>query len=176
MTSLVHVAFFSDEPALRRAIDACRAQGLHVDDVWSPHPIHGLDELLGLRRSRLPVLCFAGAVAGLAAGLGLEYWASAVSWPLDVGGKPFDSFPAFVPVAFELLILLAGLCTVAGLLVRNHLWPGRRARARMAPTTDDRYALVVRAPDGSVREGAVRRVWLEHGAHDAFDVPAEEWR
>lgn len=174
MSASSHVGFFASEHDLLAALEDARAEGLVVDDVWSPHPIHGLDDRLGLRRSRLPVVCFAGGALGLAAGLGFQYWASALSWPLDVGGMPFNSFPAFVPMAFEMTILGAGLVTIAGLIVRNRLRPGRRRVALLARTSDDRYALVLRIPDGSVCEGAVQRIWSTCGALETLDVPRED--
>lgn len=176
MTSSLHVGFFADERSLLVAVRAAKACGLRVDDVWTPHPIHGLDELLGLRRSRLGVVCFLGGVVGLSGGFAFQYWASARNWPLDVGGMPFNSFPAFVPMAFELTILVAGICTVLGLLLRNRLRPGKAPVELMESTTDDRYALVVGVPDGSVTEGAVRRLWLECGALRTADVPQEDLR
>lgn len=174
MSALVHVGFFADEPSLLAALERAQEEGLCVEDVWTPHPIHGLDGRLGLRRSRLPVVCFVGGVIGLAGGFGLQYWASAIDWPLDVGGMPFNSFPAFVPMGFELTILVAGLCTVAGLLIGNRLRPGRRVVEGLRATSDDRYALVVRVPDGAVREGAVGRVWAECGALDRMELPRED--
>lgn len=176
MSAVAYVGYFRDEGSLLAAIAAARAEGLRVDDVWSPHPIHGLDELLGLRRSHLGVVCFVGGLVGLVGGFGFQYWASAVDWPLDVGGMPFRSWPAFTPMAFELTILLAGLCTVAGLLLGNRLRPGRRALEVMEPTTDDRYALVLAVPDGSVAEGAVERVWRECGAVESLGLPGGDLR
>lgn len=175
MTNLLHVGFFHDEATILAAIRSARAEGLHVDDVWSPHPIHGLDEVLGLRRSRLGIVCFVGGVLGATAGFALQYWASAIDWPLNVGGMPFNSFPAFVPMAFELTILFAAIGTVVGLLMRNRLRPGRPAAELMDATTDDRYALVLSVPDGSVAEGAVQRVW-KHGASETLDIPREDLR
>lgn len=174
MSASSHVGFFATEDSLLAAVECARAEGLVVDDVWSPHPIHGLDGRLGLARSRLPVVCFAGGALGLGLGLGFQYWASAVDWPLDVGGMPFDSFPAFVPMAFEMTILFAGLFTIVGLLVGNRLRPGRRRVELLARTSDDRYALVLRVPDGSVRDGAVQRVWRVCGACETLNVPREE--
>jgi hypothetical protein len=139
-------------------------------DVFSPYPLHGIDEVAGIRRTRIAAVCLAGGVAGLALGLWLQYWTSAVDWPLDVGGKPWNSLPAFLPVAFELTVLFAGLATAAALLVRSRLRPGRRPRLAGLGITDDRFALVVaRTPDGPTdREMAA--IWRGLGAERTLGV------
>jgi len=149
VTRRLHVALFDDAQAVVAAARALRAQGIDVLDVVSPHPIHGLDEVLGIPRSRLTWVCLIGGVTGLALGLWFQYWASATSWPLNVGGKPFDSLPAFVPVAFEMTVLFAGLATAAAMLARGRLWPGRRARPELEATTDAGFVLIVARSDAA---------------------------
>jgi hypothetical protein len=164
MSQRLHTAFFDDERALLDATRACRARGMPVVDAYSPFPVHGLDEALGIRRSRLPWVCLVAGAAGMTLGLGFQYWASAVDWPLDVGGRPFDSLPAFMVIGFEMTILLAGLATAAALCVRSRLWPGRRWPAGLEATTDAELALVVAESDARFEPGAHRRLLLEHGA------------
>src|SRR3989338_8327773 len=77
-------------------------------DIFTPYPIHHLESLMGLRRSRLPIVCF---VAGLSACLGtlaFEIWTSTINWPMNIGGKPFNALPAYIPIAFEVTVLTAG--------------------------------------------------------------------
>jgi hypothetical protein len=109
------VAMFDDQRRLLGAVNAVRARGLRVYDVYSPHPVHRLDDALGIKRSRLPLATLAGGVLGLVTALALELYVSVYDWPLNVGGKPDNSMLAFIPVAFELTILCAGLATVAAL-------------------------------------------------------------
>ncbi len=144
-----------------------------ISDVVSPAPIHGLDEVLGLRPSRLPWVTLWAGLLGAGLGFLLEYWTAAVNWPLNVGGKPLDSLPAFIPVAFELTILLAGLATAAGLFWRSKLWPGRRRPKLHGRTSDDWNALILAQRDGSFafeefvgvleRHGAVERSFQAEG-------------
>ena len=162
----LHIGTFDDDHQLLSAARACRAQGIEVVDVISPYPVHGLDEVLGVPRSRLPYVCFAGGVAGLALGMWFQYWSSATSWPLDVGGRPFDSFPAFVVVGFEMTILIAGLSTAGALLWRNRLWPGRPATAGLDGTTDDKLVLVLCERDARLRTESYAALLREHGALD----------
>jgi hypothetical protein len=174
MTRRVHVASFADGHALVAAARACDASGLKIADAYTPHPVHGLDEVLRIRRSRLPIVCFAGGLIGLLIALGFQYWSSATDWPLNVGGKPFDSFPAFVPVAFETMVLFAGLATAAGLLLRSRLWPGPRAAPPHTRVTDDRYVLVVAERDGSVPAERIRELLRSNGAVSCTEDLREE--
>ncbi len=170
MTQRVEAAIFTSEDALLAAARECRARGIEIVDVHSPHPIHGIDDVVGIRRSRISTVTLVAGAAGLSFGLWLQYWTSATDWPLDVGGKPFDSLPAFVPVAFELTVLFAGLSTVAALLVRSRLRPGRAPRLAGAGVTDDRFALLVAPKAGDVTSRDLATLWERFGAECAFAV------
>ena len=166
MSRRVLVAAFDEEHALLGAVRALRAAGRPVLDVFGPHPVHGLDEALGLRPSRLPFACLGFGLVGLAGGLLLQAWTSAVDWPLDVGGKPLLSWPAFVPVAFELTVLFAGLGSVATFFFlqrrtgRPPGLPGSRPR-----WLDDRFAVVVGAADATFDgEALAHDLKVRHGA------------
>jgi hypothetical protein len=158
----VLIGSFEDERAALDATRAAREAGYSVQDVYTPYAVHGMDEALGLPPSRLPRACFAFGAAGLVGGLALQAWTSAVSWPLNVGGKPALSWPAFIPVAFELTVLCAALGTVALLLVLLRLWPGSRARA-VERATDDRFAVALDLR-GPFHEEAAARLLRRHGA------------
>jgi hypothetical protein len=90
-------------------------------DAYSPYPIEALSEALGLHRSPLPKLVLAGGVVGLLVGYGLEYWAAVIEYPMNIGGRPFHSWPAFIPPAFETTILFAAGAAVLGMLGLNRL-------------------------------------------------------
>ena len=123
-------------------------------------------EVLGIRRSRMAWVTLTGGAIGLALGLWLQYWTAGVDWPLNVGGKPLDSLPAFVPVAFELTILVAGLATAAALFMRSRVWPGRRAPRGLEATTDDAHALILAQRDASFREEEFAELLERHGARE----------
>jgi hypothetical protein len=97
------------------------AAGYRKVDAYSPYPIEALSEALGLHHSPLPKLVLAGGVFGLLAGLGLEYWASVIEYPMNIGGRPFASWPSFVVPAFETTILFAAGTAVLGMLALNGL-------------------------------------------------------
>ncbi len=159
------VAFFEDEHAVVAACADARKRGLTVDDVYSPYALHGVDEAMGLKPSRLSFVCFFAGLSGLVLMLTFEWWTSAVSWPLDVGGKPFNSLPAFIPVTFEFTVLCASLITVAALLARARLWPGS-ARKALPGVTTDRFALSLTAGAG-FNEPIARQLCSAHGAVEA---------
>lgn len=92
-----------------------REAGFKKFDAITPFPVHGMEEAVGIKRSWIPYVTFVMALVGLAAGLGLQQWTSAISWPINVGGKPFFSGPAFVPVMFELTVLFSALASVVAL-------------------------------------------------------------
>ncbi len=164
MSRRVHVALFEDGAELVAAANACSRLRIPIVDAYLPFPVHGLDEAMGLRRSRLPLVCFGGGLVGLSLGLALQYWTSAVDWPLNVGGKPFQSFPAFVPVAFELMVLCAGLATAGALFVRSRLLPGHVGVVVDPRVSDDRFVLVVAPAGASIRAADLRALLMEHGA------------
>jgi hypothetical protein len=167
MSRILHYGVFGHEAQLLEAVSDSHAQGLEVIDAYSPYPIHGIDELLGIRRSRLTLVCFFGGLVGLLLGLGFQYWTSASDWPLNVGGKPFDSLPAFIPVAFEMTVLFGGLSTALALLLRSRLWPGRKS-TRIAGVTDDRFALVIARRDAGMATAELPALLERHGALEVW--------
>lgn len=147
MSRRVVVADFADERDLLSAVRAVRARGAEVIDVYAPYAVHALDHALGWRPSRLTWACaLCGAGAALFALL-FQFWTSAIDWPINVGGKPFNSLPAFVPVIFEAMVLGGSVGTVLAFFIVARLWPGRRAAPPSARVTDDRFRLIVAQTD-----------------------------
>lgn len=106
---------FLDESKVLNAASKVREAGFLKFDAISPYPIHGMEEACGIKRSGIPYITFGAGVVGLLAGLSLVYYTSAIDWPINVGGKPMFSLPAFIPVMFELTILFAALSSVGAL-------------------------------------------------------------
>ena len=139
------LGFFDDPTALVDATAKVREANYESFDVFTPYPVHGLDHAQGLKRSPLPYVTFIAGATGFMLAMGLQYWTSAVDWPLNVGGKPFFSWPAFVPILFELTVLLAGLSTVGAMFALNGL-PNIFKKSFDPALTRDRFAIVVEAP------------------------------
>jgi hypothetical protein len=115
------IAEFDDPTSLVAATERAHAEGYRRMDAYSPFPIEELHEALGARHTRLPLLVLLGGLCGCIGGYTLEYWSSVVAYPLNIGGKPLHSWPAFIPVTFECTILVAALSAVLGMLALNGL-------------------------------------------------------
>ncbi len=173
MSRRVLIAVFGTEHDILDATRAVRVAGLRVLDTYTPYPVHGLAEAMGLARSRLPVLCFVAAVAGAAVKLWFEYWTATVDWPLNVGGKPLNSLPAFIPVTFEVMVLSAGIITVLAFLVIGRLGPTRKAVLVAPGITDDRFVIAIEESDATFDLERVRALLAPHRAL-AIDERLEE--
>ena len=115
------MAEFDNPTALVAATERARLDGYRKMDAYSPIPIEELSEALGLARTRLPMLVLLGGILGGAGGYGLEYWTQAIAYPLNVGGRPFHSWPHFIPVTFETTVLGAALTAFVGMWALNGL-------------------------------------------------------
>src|SRR3954467_335839 len=141
------IATFEDGHALLKAVQVVRAASYRIFDAYGPHPVHGLDEAMGIRPSRLPWVTFAAGVCAVAFALVLQFYTAVWDWPLDVGGKPDNSALAFVPVTFEITVLVAALSTVGALFLRARLHPGKAEPLLADGITGDVFALALRKRD-----------------------------
>lgn len=133
--------------------------GYRKVDGYSPYPIEELAEALGVHRSPMPAMVLAGGVTGLIAGLALEYWASVIAYPLNIGGRPLASWVAFIPPAFETTILFAALTAVFGMLAVNGLPQPYHPLFNVpdfALASRDRFFLCVEAADPRFDAGGTR--------------------
>jgi hypothetical protein len=115
-----YIVEFDDAERLLDTARASRAAGYTVVEAYSPMPLHGLSEILGWK-NHLPLIVLCGGIFGAIAGFGLQYWVSVIEYPLNIGGKPFNSWPAFVVPMFEGTILCAALSAIFGMLWLNGL-------------------------------------------------------
>ncbi len=158
------VGVFEDENDILEATRAVRSKGLKIADVFTPYEVHGLAPAMGLKTSALPWVSFALGLTGAALKVWFEYWTSAYDWPINVGGKPWDSLPAFIPVTFEVMVLCAGVGTVIAFLFNRRLFPGRKAAIPFEGVTDDRFALVLEQTDTTFDAQKIQTLLEEYRA------------
>ena len=158
------VATFAEPGALVEAVRNVRAHGFKIYDVYTPCPVHGLEEAMGLERSRLPWVTVVAGVFGMLTAIALQFYCAVFDWDLNVGGKPDNSSLAFVPITFELTVLFAGVITAKAFLARSGLLPGVRAKLAGPRVTDDRFAIAMRWRATVFDTGEARRVLNESGA------------
>lgn len=115
------MAEFGGPRRLIRAIEAAHEAGYTQMDAFTPYPIEEVWEALGHHKSRLPAIVLVGGILGAVLGFGLQYWTSVIAYPLNIGGRPLNSWPAFIPVTFEMTILVATIFTVLGMFALNGL-------------------------------------------------------
>ena len=164
MPSKFLVATFTNPETLLAAVRAVREDSFRIYDVYAPYPIHDLDRAMGIRRSRLPWVTFVVGVLALSFALTFQFYTSVLDWPLNVGGKPDNSTLAFVPICFELTVLLSGLATVAALFLRARLYPGKEASRFADDVTNDTFALVLRWRENDFDALRARQVLEQSGA------------
>ena len=156
--------------AARRARDA----GYVKTDAFSPFPLHEIDEALGIKRSILPYLIFAGGVTGLCAGIGLQVFVHVIDWPIIVGGRPHFSLPSFIPPAYELTILFASITAVFGMLFLNGL-PAPYHPVfnvpRFALATREKFFLIIESKDPKYDYEETKSFMESLDPQEVFDVP-----
>jgi len=154
---------FADPDDLMNGIDKLQQHNVSIYDCFTPMPIHGIEAKLGVRPSRLPIAAFAFGATGTILGIALLYYTMTYDWPMNVGGKPALAMPDFVPVVFEVTILLCALGMVATFFYRNSLFPGRAPRVMDIRATDDRFIIAVDARENQDHE-KVEALLREAGA------------
>jgi hypothetical protein len=115
------IAEFDNPEDLLAAARRAHAEGYRRMDAFTPLPVEGLAEAVGFEKTRLPLVVFIGGLCGCIGGFLLQYYPNVIGYPLDIGGKPYNSWPAFIPITFELTILAAALSAVFGMLAMNGL-------------------------------------------------------
>ena len=154
------LAEFETPDGLVAAAEKARLAGYRQMDAYSPIPIEELNEALGLRRTRLPKLVFIGGLLGGLGGYGLEYFSAALAYPMNIGGRPFHSWPQFIPVTFETTVLGAALTCFIGMWALNKLpqpyHPVFNVPA-FARASTDRFFMCIEATDPAFTLDATRQ-------------------
>jgi hypothetical protein len=170
------VAVFDTPQALRGAAAHLRRAGVRTFEAYTPYPVEGLDEIVHPgRRSYLPILIFIGAVVGAAYGYWIQYWGEALDYPLNVGGRPYNSWPAFVVSTFEFMLLIAVTTGFFGMLAASRLprlYHPIFEAASFVRASRDRFVICVEAVDPGFDSDSVRRMFEQLGAEQIEEVRA----
>jgi hypothetical protein len=168
------LAEFESEEALLAAARRARKAGYRRLDAFSPYPVEGLDEAVGARWNLVPVFVLAGGIGGALAGYGLQYYATVMAYPINVGGRPLHSWPAFIPITFELAILGAAVAGLLAMLALNGLpMPYHPVFnvAEFARASQDRFFLLIEASDRKFKAAATRQFLAGLNPTQVNDVP-----
>jgi len=167
------LAEFADHEALLSASHRTFEAGYRQIDAFSPYPVHGLDEAVGVKRTRLPYLVLGCGLLGATLGMSLQYWVSAVEYPLNVGGRPFFSWLSFVPITFECGILFASFSAAIGMLWANKLPMPYHPLFNVesfARASQDRFFLCIESTDPTFDPEKTRAFLQSLNPHEVFRV------
>jgi hypothetical protein len=167
------MAEFSDHSALLKAAERAYAEGYRRMDAYSPFPIDGLAEAMGKRGTPIPLVVLLAGMAGGMGGYLMQWYALAVDYPLDIGGRPLHSWPAFVPITFELTVLSAALAAFLSVFILNRLpQPYHPAFnvAAFGQASQDRFFLCLEATDPKFNEAGTRAFLEELRPENVHEV------
>lgn len=137
------VGIFDNEKLVVDAVRTVRAGGVKIHEVFTPFPVHGLEEVLGYKRSRLPIAAFLFGLTGTSLALLMQTWMLGYDWPMIIGGKNYVSLASFIPVTFELTVLLSALGMVATFIMVSDLKPYKWPRQFDIRSTDDKHVMAI---------------------------------
>lgn len=145
MASKVIHAYYDDDDVLMLAVKKLRAAKHHIEEVYCPFPVHGLDKAMGVAPTRIAIASFIYGCIGLVVSVVMMNYMMIEDWPQNIGGKPsftyLENMPAFVPIMFELTVFFAAHLMVITFYLRSRLWPFKKAENPDPRTTDDHFVM-----------------------------------
>jgi len=159
------VGVFDNEFDLVKAFEKVKAKGVKIDEVYTPYPIHEILEGMG-KRTRITHAAFFYGLFGALTVLGGMYYAAVISWPLNFGGKPFNTFPSFIVVTIVATILIVTLATLFTFSARAKVFPGKVAKIVHPGATDDKFVMVLATTESNADEAAIEQILQESGASE----------
>ena len=167
------VAEFENAESLLQAARRTYEEGYRRMDAFSPLPVEGLADAIGFHRTRVPLIVLLGGIVGGLGGFYLQYWISVVNYPVNVGGRPYNSWPSFIPVTFEMTILVAAFSALIGMLALNGLpmpYHPLFNVPRFALATRNRFFLCIEAKDPRFDLQATRQFLESLNAREVSEV------
>lgn len=167
------VGSFEEENVLFPAVKNVRHAGYKLHDVYTPYPVHGLDKAMGLRETSLHTMGFIYGTLGTLIALGGMGWIFAIDWPLNIGGKPHFPLPAYIPITFELTVLLSAVGMTLTYCWLNQMMPGVKKHHFSPRATDDAFVMVIELTPQS-NEEEIKSFLQDNGAMEINTQVAEE--
>ncbi|MFL5815162.1 MAG: DUF3341 domain-containing protein [Bdellovibrionia bacterium] len=141
---------FAEPETLIQAAELARKAGYKHMDAYTPFPVEGLTEALGLKKDKVALITLIGGVIGCVGGFFMQWYAHVIDYPFNVGGRPLNSWPAFIPITFELTVLLASLSAAIGMMALNRLpepWHPVFSHPDFTRASRDRFFLCIQSND-----------------------------
>jgi len=174
-TSKVIHAIYTDDDVLMSAVKKVKAEKHHIEEVYTPFPVHGLDKAMGLAPTRIAIASFMYGCVGLTVAIVMMNFIMIEDWPQNIGGKPsfsyIENMPAFVPIMFELTVFFAAHLMVITFYLRSRMWPFKKAENPDLRTTDDHFLMEI-AVNGN--ENELESLLKETGAVEIKLIEKEE--
>lgn len=168
------VGIFDDEDILLKGIKNVRDNGIKIQEVYSPFPVHGIDDALGYKKSRLPIAAFMFGMTGTSLALLMQIWMLGFDWPMIIGGKDFASLPPFIPVTFELTVLLSALGMVGTFMIVSDMKPYKWPRQFDIRSTDDKHVMAIDlAVNAGKSKDELKSILKSSGASEVNDKSFE---
>jgi len=149
-SKVIH-AFYNDDEVVLEAVKKVKAANHHIEEVFCPFPVHGLDKAMGLAPTRIAIASFMFGITGLGVAIWLTYYTMIADWPQDIGGKPSfswaENMPAFVSIMFELTVFFAAHLMVITFYMRSRIWPFKKAENPDPRTTDNHFLMEIEVHD-----------------------------
>ena len=146
-TSKVIQAIYTDDDVLIDAVKKVKAEKHHIEEVYTPFPVHGLDKAMGLAPTRIAITSFIYGCIGLIVAIWMMNYMMIQDWPQNIGGKPsfsyIENMPAFIPIMFELTVFFAAHLMVITFYLRSRMWPFKKAENPDPRTTDDHFLMEI---------------------------------
>jgi hypothetical protein len=168
------MAEFDTDQQVLAAVREARQAGYRDMDAYTPYPVKGLAHELGMRRNRVPLVVLIGGIVGAVAGYGMQHWTMAIDYPFDAGGRPLNSWPAFLPVAFEVMVLVASFAALLGMLFLNGLPQPHHPVLkvdRFVEAGSHRFFLCIEATDPRFEPEATRQFLARLSPKGVIEVP-----
>ncbi|WP_020532371.1 DUF3341 domain-containing protein [Flexithrix dorotheae] len=171
------VGIFNDQDILLKAVKKIRSEGVKIHEVYTPYPVHHLEDALGYSRSRMPVAAFFFGLTGTILAILMQTLMMGVDWPMNIGGKPFVAIPDFVPITFELTVLLAAYGMGFTFFITRGLGPTAVPTIFDIRMTDDKHVMAIDLAENKKSEDEIKQILSDAKAEEAYrkDFTEEEF-